>query len=419
MDGDLSPVARVLGEGPNHTNRSARGRGGQRLLDAVPHHRDDGARPIGECKPHVIRPRPRPADLALANEQHLIDRAPILQVADSTCCGGPVEKVHARAVVAEGCFLTAWAQSHRGRLDKARLLICDAPSGAPLRARPSLYAAKIPRTTAPAVHVSQQQPIRIVVEKKGGCLSGCGTALAVMVLLGLTIQYWYVALPIVVIVAFVAIGNARTQRKKTAHQAGPRDPWLNEVSVALAELGLTEIARNTGSQLGGAPIDGDIGLQRERFVVYVSLFSDQRLARQAELGLRAKPEVRDAIAKGATAVRVADRIVFVASGRGAVVDEFRLDEVARVVGRIAVPPPLAPVPPPLAPVPPPLAPVPPPLAPAPPPLAPAPPASAPGTPPLPNPDVLEQLRKLGDLRKAGVVTDADFDAKKAELLGRL
>jgi hypothetical protein len=78
-----------------------------------------------------------------------------------------------------------------------------------------------------------------------------------MVLLGLTIQYWYVALPIVVIVALVAIGNARTQRKKTTHRSGPRDPWLNEVSVALAELGLTEIARNTGSQLGGAPIDGD------------------------------------------------------------------------------------------------------------------------------------------------------------------
>ena len=36
-----------------------------------------------------------------------------------------------------------------------------------------------------------------------------------------------------------------------------------------------------------------------------------------------------------------------------------------------------------------------------------------------NPDVLEQLRKLGDLRKAGVLTDAEFEAKKAELLGRL
>jgi len=220
-------------------------------------------------------------------------------------------------------------------------------------------------------------------------MSGCGTALAVMLLLGLTIQYWYVALVIVVIVAFAAISNAKTQRRKAAHQPGRRDPWLNEVVVALADLGLKEIARNTGAQLGGAPIDRDIGLQAVRFLVYVTLFSDQRLARQAELGLRAKPEVRDAIAKGATAVRVADRVVFVATGRGSVVDEFRLDEVVRVIGRMAVPPPLQPGS-----------------------------AARPGVPP-PDPDVLDQLRKLGDLRKAGVLTDAEFEAKKAELLGRL
>jgi hypothetical protein len=239
--------------------------------------------------------------------------------------------------------------------------------------------------------MSPQEPIRVVVEKKGGCLSGCGTTLGVMLLLGLTIQYWYIALPIVAIIAVAAINNAKTQRKKAAHKPGPRDPWLNEVAVALAELGLEEIARNTGARLGGATIDGDIGLQAERFLVYVTLFSDQRLARQAELGLRAKPEVRDAIAKGATAVRTADRVVFVANGRGSVVDEFRLDEVVRVVGRVAVPPQLQ---------------------------AAAASGSAAGPPP-PNPDVLEQLRKLGDLRTAGVLTDAEFEAKKAELLGRI
>ena len=238
--------------------------------------------------------------------------------------------------------------------------------------------------------MSQQQPIHVVVEKKGGCLSGCGTALAVMLLLGLTIQYWYVVLPIMAIVAVAAISNARARRKKEAHKPGPRDPWLNEVAVALADLGLKEIARNTGAQLGGAPIDGDIGLQAERFLVYVTLFSDQRLARQAELGLRAKPEVRDAIAKGVTAIRTADRIVFVANGRGVVIDEFRLDEVVQVVAPIAVPPPLQR-------------------------------AQIPSAPRVsePNPDVLEQLRKLGELRKAGVLTDAEFETKKAELLGRL
>ena len=116
-------------------------------------------------------------------------------------------------------------------------------------------------------------------------------------------------------------------------------------------------------------MDGDIGLQTERFLVYVNLFSDQRLARQAELGLRAKPDIRAAVANGRTAIRTAGRIVFVANGRGGVVDEFRLDEVVRVVGRIAVPPPLQPAP-----------------------------ADSRRAAAAPDPDVLEQLRKLGELR---------------------
>lgn len=36
-----------------------------------------------------------------------------------------------------------------------------------------------------------------------------------------------------------------------------------------------------------------------------------------------------------------------------------------------------------------------------------------------GPDPMEQLRKLGELRDAGVVSDAEFEAKKAELLARL
>jgi hypothetical protein len=35
------------------------------------------------------------------------------------------------------------------------------------------------------------------------------------------------------------------------------------------------------------------------------------------------------------------------------------------------------------------------------------------------PDVTDQLRKLGDLRDGGVLTNAEFEAKKHELLGRL
>ena len=232
-----------------------------------------------------------------------------------------------------------------------------------------------------------QQPVRVVVEKRP---SGCGTFLAVMLLLGLAIEYWYVSLGIVAIVIVIALVRAKRQRELARHRSGPRDPWLNEVTVALADLGMREIARNTGAELGGAPMDGDIGLETQRLLVYVNLFSDQRLARQAELGLRAKPDIRAAVGNGKTAIRTAGRIVFVANGRGGVVDEFRLDEVVRIVGRIAVPPPLRPAP------------------------ADSRPAVA-----TPDPDVLEQLRTLGELRTAGVLTDAEFEAKKAELLGRI
>lgn len=36
-----------------------------------------------------------------------------------------------------------------------------------------------------------------------------------------------------------------------------------------------------------------------------------------------------------------------------------------------------------------------------------------------TPDVMDQLRKLGELRDAGILTEQEFEAKKAELLSRL
>jgi hypothetical protein len=39
--------------------------------------------------------------------------------------------------------------------------------------------------------------------------------------------------------------------------------------------------------------------------------------------------------------------------------------------------------------------------------------------PTDAPDVYDQLRKLGELRDAGVLTPAEFEAKKADLLGRM
>ncbi|HEV2890688.1 MAG TPA: PH domain-containing protein [Frankiaceae bacterium] len=47
--------------------------------------------------------------------------------------------------------------------------------------------------------------------------------------------------------------------------------------------------------------------------------------------------------------------------------------------------------------------------------------AAPPAPPAPpaQPDVVDQLRRLGELRDSGIVTPEEFEAKKAELLGRL
>jgi hypothetical protein len=44
---------------------------------------------------------------------------------------------------------------------------------------------------------------------------------------------------------------------------------------------------------------------------------------------------------------------------------------------------------------------------------------APQAPEAPTTDLADQLRKLGELRDAGVLTSEEFDAKKADLLGRM
>jgi len=245
--------------------------------------------------------------------------------------------------------------------------------------------------------VSSQQPIHVIVEKKR-VSSGCGTTLAVVLLLGLAIEYWYLALGLALIAVAAVLLRKSQERKKARHRPGPRDPWLNEVAVALADLGLTESARNTGAQLGGAPLEGDIGLEADKFKVYVNLFADSEQARQAQLGLNAKPETRDAVSRGASAIKTIGRVVYVANGRGGVVDEFRLDEVVRLVGAVSVPPPLD-------------------IASRTPHQS-APPTSHVGPAPS-SPDTLDQLRKLGQLRAAGVVTETEFETKKAELLRRV
>ena len=44
-------------------------------------------------------------------------------------------------------------------------------------------------------------------------------------------------------------------------------------------------------------------------------------------------------------------------------------------------------------------------------------APVPDAPAALSDDFYEQLKKLGELREAGILTDAEFDAKKAQILG--
>ena len=262
--------------------------------------------------------------------------------------------------------------------------------------------------------MAQQQPIRVQVEKKGGCLSGCGTILAVLLVVGIAIKYWYVSVGLIVLAvaigAIYVLGQREQKREKARQRPGPRNPWLNEVAVALADHGLTERARNTGKLLGGVPMEGDIGLDGDRFTVFINLFSSHKQAQEAELGLRANPKIRQETSQGRSAIKTVGRVLYVANGRGGVVDELRLNDVIQTVGKIKLSPALE-------------AKSSTPVQPAPAAPAPALPASAanqPTTQAVPShPDALEQLRKLGELHAAGVLTDEEFEAKKSDLLRRV
>ena len=81
-------------------------------------------------------------------------------------------------------------------------------------------------------------------------------------------------------------GDPPWRSRSRSRRSGPRDPWLNEVAVALANFGFVEGARNTGDPAGGVPIEGDIRLDADRLTAYVSLF--------APTSLRARPRSRSA-----------------------------------------------------------------------------------------------------------------------------
>jgi hypothetical protein len=51
------------------------------------------------------------------------------------------------------------------------------------------------------------------VQKNSGCFSGCGTVFAVLLLIGLAVEYWYIAVPLAVVGAGLAIWNHNREQK--------------------------------------------------------------------------------------------------------------------------------------------------------------------------------------------------------------
>ena len=129
---------------------------------------------------------------------------------------------------------------------------------------------------------------------------------------------------------------------------------------------------------------GDIGLQEDRLLVYVNLFANHEFARQAEIGLRAQANVRNGVANGRTTLKTLGPVLLVANGRGGVVDEYRMNEVEHAIAEVPLPPALKR----------------PPAAASAPPTASSPDVS--GAEALAGGDPIEQIRKLAELRDAGV-----------------
>jgi hypothetical protein len=167
--------------------------------------------------------------------------------------------------------------------------------------------------------------------------------------------------------------------------AGPHDPWLNEVSIALSELGYSEVGRNTSKVfLAGVPIEGNVEfIDSDRQRLSISVCESDNAADQGERMFRAKPDIAKAIASSATVFARVGRIVCWANGQGKRLDESSILPIVDVLNRIHLNA-----------------------------------TSLQGSENA-GADIFEQLRQLGELRDAGIVTSEEFESKKAELLSRV
>jgi hypothetical protein len=230
----------------------------------------------------------------------------------------------------------------------------------------------------------------------------------------IAVHFWFLSLPLVCVGGGLAVRRRQQKKELARHQPGPRDPWLNEVVVAVADLDFDERERNYTDVYFGVPIEGYVELRKQRLTVDVVLFANQIQARNAEMAMRAAPTIRSELSREMAALHNGGRVLIVARTKMGSVDEYDFAEMVRLVGEIPLPPPVV-VGNAIA-------------------YRSATTVMAPGagtrttTARLPRPapppaateqDAIDQLERLGRLRASGVLTEAEFQAKKAELLQRI
>ncbi len=232
----------------------------------------------------------------------------------------------------------------------------------------------------------------------------------------LAVHFWFLTVPVLCVGGGLAVRRHQRRKQLVHHQAGPSDPWLNEVVVAVSELDFQEQARNRSDVYFGVPIEGHVELRKQRLNVDVVLFTNQIRARHAEMAMRVDPTIRSEFSREMAALHNGGRVLIVARTKLGAVDDYDFNEIVRLVGEIPLPPPVVvghavayrnltnAMPGPAGPR--------------------TVTATLPRSAPRPAPaarnhDAIDQLERLAKLRASGVLTEAEFQSKKTELLQRI
>src|ERR1700744_5609925 len=157
----------------------------------------------------------------------------------------------------------------------------------------------------------------------------------------IAVHFWFLSVPLLCVGGGLLVRRQRRKKELARLQPGLRDPWLNEVIVAVAELDFDERGRNQAHTYRRVPVEGYVELQKQRLNVDVFLFSDQILSRHCEVALRADPVVRTKLAGEMTVIHNLGRVLVIGRTNMGAVDEYDFAELVRLVSAVPLPPPLA------------------------------------------------------------------------------